>query len=133
MILVPKTLCKSPNEYSIYAQQLLDVIKPGDIVFLNGNIGAGKTTFVQKVGELLNIKAKITSPTFNIVKTYDDKLCHIDGYRLDQEAIDFEYYRDDYYIFIEWNECLGNLLKPQYIINITYCENGRMLEIIKEE
>ncbi len=57
----------------------------GSIITLCGDLGAGKTTFTKGIGEGLSIKEEINSPTFNIVKCYDNKLplFHIDAYRLE--------------------------------------------------
>ncbi len=61
------------------------------IIALKGNLGAGKTTFTQILGQYLDIKDQITSPTFTIMKQYEienkdfDKLVHIDAYRIEKE------------------------------------------------
>lgn len=134
MELMPKTLCKSVDDYYPIVKEFLAVLKPNDIVFLNGEIGAGKTTFVQILGEEIGIKTPITSPTFNIIKTYQDILCHIDGYRLAHDVIEIdEYLNNGYYIFIEWSDFLDTFLKPNYIINIYYHPDGREIEILKGE
>ena len=91
---------------------------PGEkayLVGLEGELGAGKTAFVQKVGEILGIKDSITSPTFVLLKTYSihhpvfEKMVHIDAYRLhpeDKDTIHLREYAEDpkNLIFIEWPE-----------------------------
>jgi tRNA threonylcarbamoyladenosine biosynthesis protein TsaE len=64
-------------------------LKIATIVALKGDLGAGKTTLVQAIGDLLEVDEVITSPTFNIIKQYPTKhsvfqsLVHIDAYRID--------------------------------------------------
>ncbi len=105
-------------------------LKPKDIVFLKGPLGAGKTTFVKGIGKSLNIKKPITSPTYTIIKEYDDKLCHIDAYRISQEDIGIDYYIDKgYIVVIEWAENIDDFIKPNYIIEINYNQDGREIKI----
>jgi tRNA threonylcarbamoyladenosine biosynthesis protein TsaE len=60
-------------------------LRPGDVIVLAGDLGAGKTTFAQGVGTALGVDEPIVSPTFTIVREYDSRipLVHIDVYRLD--------------------------------------------------
>lgn len=79
------------------------------ILFLEGDLGAGKTTFVKKLGKVLNIKDTIISPTFILRKDYEN-LIHIDGYRFEKEeegkilALDLELGKEGKIILIEWPE-----------------------------
>lgn len=80
-----------------FAEGVIDYVstlykKPGAFfVALKGDLGAGKTSFSKKVGEILGVTESITSPTFVIQKTYTTthpvytKLVHIDAYRLEEE------------------------------------------------
>lgn len=97
-------------------------LKAGDIVILSGELGAGKTTFVQGVAKALNIKSRIISPTFVLVRTHHGKissqkinLYHIDLYRL-EDSLDIktlgleDIFEDVNGIFlIEWGEKHENL------------------------
>lgn len=70
------------------------VLQAGDVVALDGDLGAGKTTFVQGIGQGLGVQDPITSPTFTLVGEYDGRLhlYHIDVYRLGEataEALAF--------------------------------------------
>ncbi len=76
---------------AITAERLASVVKPGDVIALDGNLGAGKTTFVQAFGDALGIQEKIVSPTFVLIHEYElgpTPLIHIDLYRLGEEQAD---------------------------------------------
>ena len=68
------------------------VLKEGDVVLLDGDLSAGKTTITKGIGLALGVKKIINSPTFTIVKTYsgDINLYHLDLYRLDGLNNDFD-------------------------------------------
>ncbi len=115
--LLVKTLLKSEKNYL-----------PPHIFALQGNLGAGKTTFIQGIAKALKIKQKILSPTFVIMKNFSlpknsnfSKLFHIDCYRLDEpsEIINLGFNEiiknPKNLIFIEWPEKIKNLLPPDTI------------------
>ncbi len=96
------------------AIKLASLFKQGDVVCLEGSIGAGKTTFTSFLLKELGVKEDITSPTFAIVVPYDAtefKVFHSDVYRIDDEEelynIGFEdYFREDAVILIEWADTI---------------------------
>lgn len=115
----------------------------GAAVFaLHGDLGAGKTTFVQSFARLLGIDESVTSPTFVIMKKYTitnsrwNNMIHIDAYRLstasEMEVLGLvdELGRGENIIFIEWAEKVVDLL-PKETINIYFTLKGqeRSLEI----
>lgn len=113
----------------------------GEVVLLNGDLGAGKTTFTQFVFKNLGVADAVTSPTFAILKSYQGKfmLHHFDTYRIStEEAIeagfDEIFQEKDSIIFIEWSENISALLPKETIkINIKYIsETEREIEIINE-
>lgn len=108
-------------------------LKPGDVVVLNGELGAGKTTFVKGIAKALEIESPITSPTYTISKLYDEKLCHVDSYRIANEDIGLEDLQDDGYIIcVEWSENILDYLPPiSYEVKLAYTLDGRQIEIIK--
>jgi len=63
-------------------------LRPGDAIALHGDLGAGKTTFVQGLGAALRVREPVTSPTFTLVNEYRGALTlyHVDLYRIDGEA-----------------------------------------------
>lgn len=97
------------------AEFLATLLEPGVILLLKGNLGSGKTTFVQGLGKGLGIKSAITSPTFTLIDEYHCgrlPLYHIDLYRLEASQVGSlhlsEYWRGDDFplgvVAIEWAE-----------------------------
>lgn len=125
-----KIKTKSEEELIKVAFDFSSFLKPRNIIFLQGELGAGKTTFVKGIAKYLGITKPITSPTYTIIKEYDGLLCHIDAYRINQEDIGLDYYlKKNYIIVVEWSANLENYIKPNYIIQIDYLENGREVTI----
>ncbi len=124
------------NEIEMIAlgEEFAKIIDKGSIIFLNGEIGAGKTTFTKGFAKGLEIREVITSPTFQIIKEYLGVLCHIDAYRLrNYEELGIEnYIENGYYVVIEWPENIKKHIEPNYEINIKYLGNGREVEIYEK-
>jgi|Deesub1362A_J573_1020465.scaffolds.fasta_scaffold14306_2 tRNA threonylcarbamoyladenosine biosynthesis protein TsaE len=102
---------------------LAPFLRPGDIIALRGDLGAGKTTFVQGVARGLGITRPVTSPSFILINEYPSTppLFHIDCYRLedaDAEARDIgleDLLYDDGVCVIEWADRVATLLPPERI------------------
>ncbi len=100
------------------ARKLAAELKPGDIVCLEGDLGAGKTTFTQGLAAALGVAGRVTSPTFCIVQEHRGNgafLVHMDLYRLHDEddvlAIGWEdYLTDGAILVVEWPERAGSLI-----------------------
>lgn len=93
----------------LFAKKLNNKLVNGDTVLLTGDLGAGKTTLVKFIAKENNVKDKVISPTFNIMKIYlsgNRPIVHIDAYRLNESNIDIgleEYIGTNRGItFIEW-------------------------------
>lgn len=136
-----KITVKSLAETEKLACDFASTLKAGDVVLLNGNLGAGKTTFTQFVFKALGVKDVVNSPTFAILKTYQGKftLHHFDTYRITpEEAIeagfDEVFEQSDSVIFVEWSENISPLIAEKTIkVNIKYLnEKEREFEIINE-
>jgi tRNA threonylcarbamoyladenosine biosynthesis protein TsaE len=84
-------------------------LKPGDVVLVSGELGAGKTTFVRGALRALGVTGPITSPTFVVGHLYDGPFAHLDLYRLagmdaeDPGLLD-DYFAPDAIVFVEWPE-----------------------------
>lgn len=109
------------------AKKFAKMLKGGDVVLLNGDLGAGKTTFTKFVAKALGVKEEVTSPTFTLMKEYNGRrlhLVHFDMYRLEgaEESTGFgfdEYIKNRDYnvvVFIEWSERVKELLDGNYIV-----------------
>lgn len=110
-----------------FAQQLATTIRPGRVITLSGELGAGKSTFARALMRALGVKdAVMPSPTFALIQTYEGEGCmvsHMDWYRLeDTEAIEmlgvFEYFSAPWITIVEWAERAGSLI-PDDAIRIT--------------
>lgn len=122
------------------AAQLAEQLKPGDIVCLYGELGAGKTTFCQGALKALGVKEQVTSPTFTIVHEYMGRLpvYHFDVYRVHSANDLFEIGYEEYFFgtgvcFIEWAELIEELLPENCIqVFLSYSEEdeeGRVITI----
>lgn len=93
-----------------FSRDISKILKKGDVLALNGDIGAGKTTFTQHLFKNFGLDAKVCSPTFNIVLSYETsglRLHHADLYRIDYEEelenIGFdEVFGSDGILVVEW-------------------------------
>ena len=122
-------ITSSPKETATFGKVIAEELRGGEIIGLIGDLGAGKTCFVQGLAKGLKIKNIVNSPTFVIMKVYKNKqksglaLCHIDAYRLksvaDLKAIGvLEYFKDKQTItIIEWADKIKTILpkKTQFI------------------
>ncbi|MGE9616123.1 MAG: tRNA (adenosine(37)-N6)-threonylcarbamoyltransferase complex ATPase subunit type 1 TsaE [Solitalea-like symbiont of Acarus siro] len=110
------------------AQLIVDTMQETNIkaCFFSGNIGIGKTALIQSITQLLGVKNRVNSPSFNIMNEYETNngvpIYHFDFYRITgvSEAIDMgvlEYLDNQKaYRFIEWSENIINLLISKYIL-----------------
>ena len=113
-----KAITRSVEETRALAETLGQELRPGDLVVLAGELGAGKTAFAQGVARGLGVTEPVVSPTFMIVRQYEGRvpLAHVDVYRLDrlQELHDlgFDELLDDRVTLVEWGDAAGPLLPP---------------------
>jgi tRNA threonylcarbamoyladenosine biosynthesis protein TsaE len=112
-----KVVTRSVEETRALGEQLgRDVLAPGDVVVLSGELGAGKTALAQGVGRGLEVDGPVVSPTFTLVREYKGRhpLCHVDLYRLEwvQELHDLgiEEHLDESVTLIEWGEIAASAL-----------------------
>ncbi|KOY71554.1 tRNA (adenosine(37)-N6)-threonylcarbamoyltransferase complex ATPase subunit type 1 TsaE [Apilactobacillus kunkeei] len=117
-----KVNVESPDETKQYGEQLAPLLKAKDIILLDGDLGAGKTTFTKGLAKGLGIKSNIKSPTFTIIREYQGgrlPLYHMDIYRLDDGSGDElgleEYFNGDGVNVIEWSEFIADELPDDYL------------------
>ena len=102
-------------------QKLSSALQQGDVVLLEGELGAGKTTFVSGVAEGLQCGEDVISPTFNILKCYFKgklPMYHIDAYRLEGQNVELgleEFIEGDGACFIEWPVYIESLLPDDFL------------------
>lgn len=125
-----KVVLKNLKETKKYAKLFYKTLQGGEVVLLNGDLGAGKTTFTQYLAKSMGIKQMVTSPTFTLIQEYQGKqfkLIHCDMYRIEEESEVIEMGLEDILysgnkkqiIIIEWPEKIPNVLKNIKTINIT--------------
>jgi tRNA threonylcarbamoyladenosine biosynthesis protein TsaE len=109
----------SSEETQNIAEEFVRHLQPGDVICLYGDLGAGKTTFVQGLAKAFGLEKRIISPTFVIIRSYQmikSSFYHVDLYRLREEE-DIEgtglleiLNKKDSIVAIEWSEKMGSLL-----------------------
>ena len=112
----------SADETKELAAALAELARPGDLLLLVGDLGAGKTAFTQGFGAALGIDELITSPTFTLVNTYEGRLelNHLDVYRL-ADLAEFEdlgmgeMLDDGSVTVIEWGDVVAPALPADYL------------------
>ena len=116
-----KVITNSSEETINLGYEIGNLLKPGDVVLLVGDLSGGKTTLTKGIGKALGVSRVINSPTFTIVKTYKGSkynLYHLDLYRLDGLNNDFdleEYIETDAVCVIEWPHQVEELLPKEYL------------------
>lgn len=127
-----------PNEQAMIAfgHQLAEGLQPGCVVYLHGELGAGKTTLVRAVLQALGHAGRVKSPTYTLVERYDleqTTVFHFDLYRLaDPEELEYlgirDYLENQAIIFVEWPEKgSGFLADPDIDITISYLGDARQI------
>jgi tRNA threonylcarbamoyladenosine biosynthesis protein TsaE len=124
-------LSESEEETRMLARKMAALLKPGDVLALEGDLGAGKTAFAKGVAEGLGIRDAVDSPTFTIVKEYDGRLpfYHMDVYRIesaDEELGLEEYFYGDGLCLVEWASRVASHLPDEAVwIRLTAEADGR--------
>jgi tRNA threonylcarbamoyladenosine biosynthesis protein TsaE len=120
-------IARTEEDTADIARSFIGTVSPGTVIVLNGNLGSGKTFFIKKALNKLQIE-NVNSPTFAIVNEYHGKfrVYHFDFYRIESSGELFDigindYFNDDDAItFIEWGELYEEILPHKRIeINIT--------------
>jgi tRNA threonylcarbamoyladenosine biosynthesis protein TsaE len=122
---------RSPEQTRRIGKRLGGALQAGDVICLQGDLGAGKTTFVQGIAQGWGSLDSVSSPTFILVNVYrrDDQsqLFHMDAYRLDStpeaEELDLDSMLVDGALLIEWPERLDGLVPDEHLwINLEHID-----------
>ncbi|WP_326738141.1 tRNA (adenosine(37)-N6)-threonylcarbamoyltransferase complex ATPase subunit type 1 TsaE [Streptomyces sp. NBC_00464] len=105
---------ESPEQMQALGRRISGVLRPGDLVMLTGELGAGKTTLTRGLGEGLGVRGAVTSPTFVIARVHPPlgegpALVHVDAYRLgggldEMEDLDLDVSLPDSVVVVEWGD-----------------------------
>jgi tRNA threonylcarbamoyladenosine biosynthesis protein TsaE len=113
---------KSADDTRALAGEVAPLVRRGDLLVLAGDLGAGKTAFVQGLARGLGVADPVTSPAFVLVRSYAGRipLTHVDVYRLDhlQEVVDLgiaEMVDDDGVMAIEWGDVIVPTLPADFL------------------
>jgi tRNA threonylcarbamoyladenosine biosynthesis protein TsaE len=104
----------APAETEALGAELAPALRPGDVVLVEGELGAGKTTFVRGACRALGVAGPVTSPTFTIGQRYEAPVpvSHLDLYRIaglrnEEPGLLADYLGDDVIAFVEWPPAAG--------------------------
>jgi len=108
---------RSPDETLAVAKAVGELLRPGDVVSLAGDLGTGKTVFARGVARALGVSDPVVSPSFTIVREYEGRVpvVHVDVYRIGtfQELHDLgfeEVVREDAVTLVEWGDAVDRML-----------------------
>ncbi|MGF3106043.1 tRNA (adenosine(37)-N6)-threonylcarbamoyltransferase complex ATPase subunit type 1 TsaE [Rossellomorea sp. DUT-2] len=118
----------SPEETGQFAEKLAAHLKPGAVLTLEGDLGAGKTTFTKGLAKGLGVTKTVNSPTFTIIKEYRGRLplYHMDVYRLDDSFEDLgfdEYFEGEGVTVVEWAHLIQDQL-PEELLSLSIFREG---------
>ena len=130
---------KSADDTRDLGASLASLARPGDVILLSGDLGAGKTTLAQGFGRGLGVAEPIVSPTFVLVRSYEGRLAlvHCDVYRIDhfQEVIELdlpELLDEGAVALVEWGDVIAPSLPANFLevrIELTDADEVRRLSV----
>jgi|UniRef100_A0A7V3RHH4 tRNA threonylcarbamoyladenosine biosynthesis protein TsaE len=137
--MVKKYITKSASDTIALGERVARRLKPGDVVFLVGELGSGKTTFAKGLCRGLGVRELVTSSSFVIVSEYKGRIRinHIDLYRLDERSSSLlplnDYFIKDGITIIEWADRISDFARQNvsgfYVIFTTKKRNEREIRI----
>ncbi|WP_174735142.1 tRNA (adenosine(37)-N6)-threonylcarbamoyltransferase complex ATPase subunit type 1 TsaE [Mesobacillus harenae] len=128
---------EQPEQTLELAKRLGKALKAGDVLALEGDLGAGKTTFTKGLAQGLEIKRIVNSPTFTIIKEYQGRLplYHMDVYRVEDAFEDLgfdEYFTGEGVTVVEWAHLIESQLPLEILTVYLYHENDTARKIVME-
>jgi tRNA threonylcarbamoyladenosine biosynthesis protein TsaE len=129
------------EETILLGEKIGELLEPGQIILLSGELGAGKTILVQGICNGLGVDEDVTSPTYTLINEYEGELTvyHMDLYRLEDEEDLYDVGVEDYLdtegiVLIEWPDLVYDLLPPDfvYIRLVVLDDNTRKITIEAE-
>ena len=129
-------ISESTADTESWAGKLAGLLRSGDVLALDGDLGAGKTAFVSGVAKALGVKGQVASPTFTLLRDHEAgekriALYHFDAYRISGAEEWYELGFDEYLAeggvaAIEWAERIAKTLPPETIwINLEWLDENR--------
>lgn len=127
-------ITRSAEETKAVGAELAAELGPGDVVLLQGQLGAGKTTLVRGLLEALGHQGPVRSPTFNLLQVFETEppVLHADLYRLnDARGTGIEDYLDGHIILIEWPEAASSMIDfgAAWKVQLEFHPEGREIHI----
>ncbi|MCQ4620969.1 tRNA (adenosine(37)-N6)-threonylcarbamoyltransferase complex ATPase subunit type 1 TsaE [Corynebacterium sp. CCUG 71335] len=144
-----RTECATAEDTRAFGKQLGASLEAGDMVILDGPLGAGKTTLTQGIAQGMGVKGRVTSPTFIIAREHKNNgdgpaLVHVDAYRLldsvggtgtadplgELDALDLDSELEDAVVVTEWGGGLVEQLTSRYLVvtlNRDALDEGRVI------
>jgi len=122
----------SSDDMILLGEKIGNMLNANMLITLEGDLGAGKTTFTKGIARGLGIKEIVNSPTFTILKIYEGrlKLYHLDVYRVDENDFELaEYFEDDGVTVVEWANNIKGLL-PNERLDISIKDLGNDERIV---
>ncbi len=120
-----------------FSERLGSLLQPGDVLALEGDLGAGKTTFTKGLAKGLNITRNVNSPTFTIIKEYQGRLplYHMDVYRVEDSFEDLgfdEYFEGNGVTVVEWAHLVKEQLPEELLTIYLYLDDNDSRKLVLE-
>ncbi|PAE22797.1 MULTISPECIES: tRNA (adenosine(37)-N6)-threonylcarbamoyltransferase complex ATPase subunit type 1 TsaE [Bacillaceae] len=130
-------ISKNPEDTMGFSEKLGSLLQPGDVLALEGDLGAGKTTFTKGLAKGLNITRNVNSPTFTIIKEYHGRLplYHMDVYRVEDSFEDLgfdEYFDGNGVTVVEWAHLVKEQLPEELLTIYLYLDDHDSRRLVLE-
>ncbi|MBU8773167.1 tRNA (adenosine(37)-N6)-threonylcarbamoyltransferase complex ATPase subunit type 1 TsaE [Cytobacillus oceanisediminis] len=130
-------ISKKPEDTMAFSERLGSLLQPGDVLALEGDLGAGKTTFTKGLAKGLNITRNVNSPTFTIIKEYQGRvpLYHMDVYRVEDSFEDLgfdEYFEGNGVTVVEWAHLVKEQLPEELLTIYLYLDDNDSRKLVLE-